>query len=141
MKNLKITAAILALVALAGFVLHVHSAFGAGQVDPNLLDTNMKFAAAATKACLFPVGGWTIVDCSNVAAAQSGQLDDWTRYVVQCGVNSYIAWGDAATDEADANDGYIPAGSWLEFMTDSTSRYFSCLNIGSDSDCRYIECR
>lgn len=96
--------------------------------------------AARAGACAFPIGGWTIVDCSAAAAAQSAQLNAWSRYVVQCGVSSYVAWGDASTDEADSSDGNLPAGSWLEFMTTDSVRYFSCLNIGSDSDCRIIEC-
>jgi hypothetical protein len=95
---------------------------------------------ARSGACAFPIGGWTIVNCSNAAAAQSSALNPWSRYVMQCGVNSYVAWGDAATDEADSSDGYLPAGSWLEFMTTASVRYASCLNIGSDSDCRIIEC-
>ncbi len=98
-------------------------------------------AAARSGACMFADGGWTIVNCSNAAAASSTALNSWSRYVVQCGVNSYVAWGDAATsNDADANDGYAPAGAWVEFMTTDVVKFYSCLNIGSDSDCRHIEC-
>lgn len=97
---------------------------------------------SAARACMFPSGGWTIVNCSNVAAASSAALNAWSRYVIQCGVNSYLATGTAATgQDADTNDGYLPAGAWLEFMTTDTIKYISCLNIGSDSDCRLVECR
>lgn len=98
-------------------------------------------AAARSGACSFADGGWTIVNCSNAAAASSAALNPWSRYVVQCGVNSYIAWGDAATsNDADSSDGYIPGGSWVEFVTTDVVKFYSCLNIGSDSDCRHIEC-
>ena len=97
-------------------------------------------AAARSGACQFPIGGWTIVNCSDSAAAQSAELNEWSRYVVQCGVDSYIAWGDASTDEADSSDGFVPAAAWLEFMTTDSVLFYSCLNIGSDSNCKHIEC-
>lgn len=95
----------------------------------------------ATRACIFPIGGWTIIDCSNVAAATSAQLNYWSRYVIQCGDDSYIATGDAVTDVADSSDGWLPSGSWLEFMTTAQVRYVSCLNKNADSDCRIWECQ
>jgi hypothetical protein len=53
----------------------------------------------------FPaIGGWTILNCSDSAAA-TVRLNAWSRYVIQCGVNTRIATGDKLTDEADANDG------------------------------------
>lgn len=114
--------------------------FAQTKAQPTLPELGERMNSAASRACLFPVGGWTKVDCSAAAAAQSGQLNAWSRYVVQCRSDSYIAWGDEATDEADSNDGFLPTGSWLEFLTDGTSRYLSCLNVSSDTDCRYIEC-
>jgi hypothetical protein len=96
----------------------------------------------ATRACVFPSGGWTKIDCSNSAAASSAALTEWTRYIVQCGDDSYLATGTAASgQDADANDGWLPAGAWLEFMTTDTIRYLSCLNKNSDSDCRILECK
>ena len=98
----------------------------------------------ATRACYFPPGGWVIIDCSNALAATSAKLNAYSRYVIQCGVDSRIATGDAVTDSADTSDGYLPAGAWLEFMTGGGGtdqvRYVSCLNIGSDDDCRILEC-
>ena len=95
----------------------------------------------AQRDCLFALGGWTTVDCSVAAAAQSAQLNIYSRYIVQCRSDSYIAWGDASTDEADTADGYMPAGTMLPFMTDLTVRFYSCRNVASDTDCRHIECR
>lgn len=100
-----------------------------------------QLAQQMSRACVFPVDGWTIVDCSNAVAATSAALNQWSRYVVQCGDDSYIATGDAATDVADANDGWVPNGAWLEFATTDSVLYISCLNKNSDSDCRYWECR
>lgn len=97
-------------------------------------------AAARSGACVFPSGGWAINNCSNGAASTSGALNAWSRYVVQCGVDTYIAFGASGMSDADSSDGYVPAESWLEFMTTPAVTRFSCLNIGSDSDCRYIEC-
>ena len=110
------------------------------QDQGNLIPVQDKVAQQAQRDCSFPAGGWTKVDCSNSAAAASGALTPWSRYTVQCGVDSYLAWGGSGVT-ADTSDGYLPAGAWLPFMTDSDNIYFSCLNIGSDSDCRYIECK
>lgn len=136
MKKLIAISAALALVVLCG----------AGIVwarEKNVYDFDQRYSANNSRACVFPDGGWTKVDCSNVAAATSGQLNAWSRYVVQCGDSSYIAWGSASDmTAADSSDGYIVGGAWLEYQTvGAEGRYFSCLNINSDSDCRYIECK
>jgi hypothetical protein len=93
------------------------------------------------RACIYPIGGWTIVDCSAAAAAQSAKLTAWSRYVFQCRSDAYFATGDEATDEADSSDGYAPAGAWIDFATTDAVRYLSCKNVTSDTDCRYIECQ
>jgi hypothetical protein len=104
--------------------------------------TNAVESARQTRACVFPAGGWAIVNCSNSAAASSSQLTAWSRYIMQCGDDSYFAPGIAASGvDADSNDGWIPAGAWLEFLTTDTIRYMSVLNKNSDSDCRIIECQ
>lgn len=103
--------------------------------------TPMDLSLQATRACMYTAGGWTIVDCSNAAAAQSAQLVSWARYVIQCGDDSYIAWGDDATDEADSNDAWVPLGAWTDWFTSDTVRYVSCLNKNVDSDCRIIRCQ
>lgn len=95
----------------------------------------------AGRSCIFPAGGWTIVDCSDVAAASSAELNAWTRYVVQCTDDSYFATGTATAQDADSSDGYLPDGSWVEMLTTDTVRYYSCLNVNSDADCRHIECK
>jgi hypothetical protein len=133
--NRTILAVALVALAIAGAV-----AYAQPVSQSPLVEMPPGKGTARAGACAFPIGGWTIIDCSNAAAAQSAALNRWSRYVMQCGVNSYVAWGDASTDEADSSDGYIPAGSWLEFVTTDVVRYASCLNIGSDSDCRIIEC-
>ena len=128
-------AAILAVITAAGYVVaQPLSQHSISPLDPSLTQS-------AQRACIYPIGGWTIVDCSAAAAAQSSQLNAWGRYVVQCGDDSYIATGDASTDTADSSDGWLPAGAWLEFMTTDSVRYLSCLNKNSDSDCRYWECK
>lgn len=96
----------------------------------------------AQRACLYPSGGWAIVNCSNSAAASSSALNQFSRYVAQCGDDSYFATGTAATgQDADSSDGWIPSGAWLEFMTSDAVIYFSCLNKNADSDCRLLECK
>jgi len=94
-----------------------------------------------TRACFFPEDGWTIVNCSNAAAATSTDLGIDTRIVVQCTDDSYINFGTSGLADADANDGYLPNGEWLEHGTMNGSRYFSCLNVNADNDCRWIECQ
>ena len=104
--------------------------------------TGREQSARSTRACIFPNGGWTTVDCSNVAAASSAALNPWSNYIVQCGDDSYLAPGTAASgQDADSSDGYLPEGEWLRLGTTDTVLYYSCLNINSDSDCRHIECQ
>lgn len=93
---------------------------------------------ALTRPSIFQPGGWTIIDCSDSVAATSAALNQWSRYVIQCGDASYLSWG-LSTVVADTNDGYIPADAWLEFLTTDTNIYVSCLNKTTDSDCRIIE--
>lgn len=131
---------IVALAAAGALVLGGLAIAGSSPNTSPLVELPGGKGVARSGACAFPDGGWTIVNCSNAVAASSAALNQWSRYVVQCGVDSYIAWGDTSADAADANDGYLPSKSWLEFMTTDSVRYVSCLNIGSDSDCRYIEC-
>lgn len=107
-----------------------------------LIELDPAKGEARSGACAFVSGGWTIVNCSNAAAASSAALNQWTRYVVQCGDDSYFAPGTAASgQDADASDGWIPSGAWAEFMTTGDVIYYSCLNKNADSDCRHIECR
>jgi hypothetical protein len=129
---LSIGAAVLVVCGLA--VAQPLSSVSIARLNPELTQQ-------AQRACIFPAGGWTIINCSNVAAATSSQLNAWSRYVIQCGDDSYLATGDEATDVADANDGWLSSGAWLEFMTTSTVRYISCLNKTADSDCRIWECQ
>ena len=131
-----ITAVVVALLLGVGVaVAQTTSAGGMAALKPEMTQQ-------AQRDCLFPSGGWAIVDCSNAAVAYSAALNQYSRYIVQCGVDTRIAWGTAASgQDADSSDGYIPAGTMLPFMTDSSVRYYSCLNIGSDSDCRHIECK
>lgn len=125
-----------AIVLVGGYVLaQPASTWSTSPIDPNL-------AQQTQRACIHPTGGWTIVNCSNSAAASSASLNAWTRYLVQCGDDSYFAPGSAASgQDADSNDGWVPAGAWYEFITTDTVRFYSCLNKNSDSDCRHIECK
>lgn len=108
----------------------------------NVANIDERLAKQATKACIFPSGGWTTINCSNAAAASSAQLNAWSRYAIQCGDDSYFAPGTAASgQDADSADGWIPSGAWLEFMTTDTIRYVSVLNKNADSDCRILECK
>jgi hypothetical protein len=117
------------------------TARAASESDSPLRELAPPTTAGATRACRFTPGGWTIIDCSAAAAASSAQLNAWTRYVIQCGDDSYFATGTATGQAADTNDGWIPSGAWLEFMTDATIRFVSVRNKNSDSDCRIMECK
>jgi len=129
------------LAAVAVFVVMIAVAFWISEGRAALRVLDERTALAATRSCLYPIGGWTIINCSNAAAAQSAALTANARYVIQCGDDSYFAMGDEATDEADANDGWIPAGAWVDFYTSATVLYASCKNKNIDSDCRVIECQ
>lgn len=136
----KLRALIAASLAMGCIGVGALALAGSSPTTSPMIEMPSGKGVARSGACAFPDGGWTIVDCSNVAAASSAALHQWSRYVLQCGADSRIAWGDTASDAADANDGYLPSGAWVEFMTTDSVRYVSCLNISSDSDCRYIEC-
>jgi hypothetical protein len=106
--------------------------------QPTLYKLDAGFTEAASRPCIFSSGGWTTVDCSAVAAAASGNLNEWSRYIIQCTDDSYLSF-DGTT--ADANDGYLPNGEWLWMISTPTEKSFSCLNVNVDADCRYIECK
>jgi hypothetical protein len=111
------------------------------RTNGDLVELATQQAVARSGACMYPGGGWAIVNCSNVAAASSAQLNEWSRYVVQCGDDSYLATGTATGQDADSSDGWLPAGAWLEFITTDSVRFISCLNKTADSDCRILQCR
>jgi len=106
--------------------------------------TNVDESTRATRACVFPAGGWTKLDCSAAEANNSTALNQPSRYILQCVGNSHIAWAASSTVAADANDGYLPGGDWLEFMTTPESDFISCdssVGQGEDGACFYIECQ
>ncbi len=116
----------------------------AGMVIASPKRTNAVESARLTRACWFPIGGWTEIDCSGGAEGNVTALTAATRYVAQCVGNSHVAWGDATNDDADADDGYLPGGEWLEFLTDETVKWFSCdsaVGEGGAGKCYIIECQ
>ena len=112
------------------------------QDQGNAVKTFPELTGLLTRGCVFAAGGWTIVNCSNVVAASSLTLHQWSRYVIQCGDDSYVSFS-AIEDStaADSSDGWLPSGAWLEFVTTDEIDSVSCLNKNVDSDCRLMECR
>jgi hypothetical protein len=107
----------------------------------NVSDIDLRLAQHYQRACLYPAGGWTTIDCSNAASATSSQLHQWSRYVIQCGDDSYIVTGTTASTTATTSAGWLPLGAWLDFITTDTVRYVACRNKNADSDCRILECQ
>jgi hypothetical protein len=100
------------------------------------------FTAQTNRPCLYDEESTIVVDCSDVAAATSTQLNAWSVYEYSCQSAAYVEWGDDSAIEADDQDMIIPANAWNVFSTsDSVGRYFSCLNVLDDTDCRVRECR
>lgn len=99
-------------------------------------------AIQLTRDCIFEPGGWTEVDCSS-GVAYSAELDEWTRYAIQCTGDAHFAPGIASSGvNADTGDGYIPAGSILPMVTTDQTTFFSCLERNaSNAKCYYIKCR
>ena len=95
---------------------------------------------ARAGACVFPAGGWATVNPDTVTHAASSALTAWSRYVLQCTTDTYFATG-VSTVAADSGDGYVPAGSWLEFVIVPEALHFSVLNVSVDGTCKVIECR
>lgn len=125
--------------AAIGIILTATFSVFAGTWDqPGLLPTPPQYAANATKACIFPAGGWTTIDSDNSGGNASGTLDPLSRYVVQCDDAVKISFAGTTADSSDAT---LPALAWLEFGTGNVSSTFSVLNTTSaTADCFYIEC-
>ena len=138
MKTKLITAAIVAAVAAATLFFGAAGAVPATQSP--LVELPPAKGAARGGTCAYRSGGWTIVDCSAAAAASSAQLTAWSRYVIQCGDDSYFAPGTATGQAADSSDGWIASGAWIDFFTTESVRFYSCLNKNINRDCRHIEC-
>jgi hypothetical protein len=103
-----------------------------------MVDVGRKADGAMDRAGIYQE--WVDLDCSNVAEATSAELTSWTRHAITCEDDSRLDWGGTAVEAtADANDGKIPAGAWLEFTAVPGRNFVSCLNVNSDSICRYIE--
>jgi hypothetical protein len=130
---------VLAFFCMAALILGGIAMAGPPSRSP-LVELPSGKAAARSGDCSYASGAWTKIDCSDSVAATSAALNEWSRYVIQCGVDSYVRWGTASTTAAVATDGFAPAKAWATFVTTDTVKYVSCLNIGSDSDCRIIEC-
>lgn len=133
--NTKVFVIVLAVVCVAA-VLNAQT-----RNSPRIFQMGQQIDSGAARAPLFEAGGWAVVDCSNVAAARSEKLNPWSRYCIQCGDDSHVAWGGETIEANAGRDGYLPKGSWLSFLTTDANRYVSCLNANEDSDCRLIECR
>lgn len=110
--------------------------------QPNVSLLGESFTDAVKRPCIHPTGGWTEVDCS-AAVAYSTVLDQWSRYIVQAnGGDAYFAVTTAASGEdADSSDGYLPEGSWYEFIVEGAARYISCDGSATVSTVRYYQCQ
>lgn len=101
----------------------------------------LPYAEQGVRACIYQTGGWTTVDCS-AAVAYSAELEEWSRYVIQCTEDAYIAFSTAGSGaDADTNDGYLPKGAWTDFFTSDLITYYSCLSSAAAGKCRHIECK
>jgi hypothetical protein len=103
----------------------------------NLERTSPRFTELSQRGCLFPSGGWTALNCSNLTAATTTALAKWTRYVLTCEDDSYISFGGTV---ADSGDGILARDAWLVFPTSDGRTGVSCLNKTVDSTCKYIRC-
>lgn len=135
MRNIIIGAVLGAAVIAAGQLL------AGSQAQPNLELLNERYAMNADRACLHPAGGWTTIDASSASAASSAQLNDWSKYVIQCDDDAYFATGASAGIAADSGDGWLPAGVHYPFLTDGSIRFVSVLNKNNATDCHYWECK
>jgi len=109
--------------------------------QPNL-DGGQSYYDAIGRPCSHPTGGWTEIDCS-AGAAYSAVLETWSRYVVQANAgDAYFAVTTAgSSQDADSSDGYLPEGSWYEFVTMGTLNYISCDGSAGTATVRYFQCR
>ena len=113
----------------------------AGAAAAMIAPTSSQVKDGASRAGSFSPNGWTIVNCSNVAAATSTVLPAKSTVIIQCFDDSYIAFGGSAVADADSSDGILPDKEWLRHLVLPDANYFSCLNVNADQDCRWIEAR
>lgn len=143
MQNFKSTfLGTLAALSVVGIVLIGSSfALAVGADSPNLHKFPSTFAINATRACVYPSGGWTRIDAQNGAAVLSGALNSWTTYAIQCDSDAYVAWGTSAV-VTDSADGWLAAGAIVRFATAGGNLYVSVRNkVHVSNDCHYIECK
>lgn len=85
-----------------------------------------------------------VVDCSAVASAASADLTtngDGLRHYVSCTDDSYVRWGKTSPT-AVSTDIRLPKHVWFPFGTaNGLIKYFACLNVSSDADCRILTCK
>jgi hypothetical protein len=138
--------AVLALALLLGMALGLNyltrPAFAIPMQQHGLAKTPAIMNSQATRACMYQTGGWTTVDCS-AGAAYSTELNEWSRYVIQCESNARWAPTSVGSGaDADSADGYAPQGAWFDFFTTDVITYYSCdASALGGGKCRHIECK
>jgi len=117
-------------------------ALGVGVSIATPIPRSEKDSGNMNRACT-PAGAWTNIACTTGSAASSAQIARDSRFLVSCTKAAYLRIGTAATgqDASSTTAAALPALGWLDFVTDGENRYISCLNVDTDSGCKYVECK
>lgn len=128
---------------LAAAIILAGTAIGLAKpmTETTMLSFSERMAEASKRPCSHS-GNGTQIDTDNTGSTASAELNEWSRYVVQCQDESYICWGSSGTTctASTTTDLSLPADSWYEFITTPDSKYIGLRNVNTDSTCNIQEC-
>jgi hypothetical protein len=133
---------LLTLVSLVGGIAIAASLMVGGTIlagDRTLFGTRSA-TGENTRACVMHAAS-TPIACTTAASASSSALNVNSRYLIQCGDDSYVTAGTSSPTASATSYTFIaPKWAIVDFATDDSAQYMACLNINSSTGCRVWEC-
>lgn len=116
-----------------------------GLVGPRVADAAMtrtksqgQLALEEARPPIPDTGAPVRMQCTTGTDADSGALDPWESYIIQCDTDAWVRWGTAAVN-AVANDFKVVSGIPHSFSTDTSTLHVSCLSVVTTADCRILK--
>lgn len=130
-------AALLASFATAALVLGATAL--AGPSNDNRTEQLTKLGHL-TRACTPATGAPVKLAATTSSDADSGALDTYTNYRIDCDTDAWVDFADSASD-AVADDTKIRAAVPEVFYTGADRIHWSALSVDVDGDCRLTKCQ
>lgn len=92
-----------------------------------------------TRACTPATGAPVRLQATTGTDADSGALDAWTGYRLECDTDAWVRFGTSAVN-AVANDNKYRAALPEYFSTSGTVVHVSALSVSTNGDCRLTKC-